>query len=1347
MITPSTNSVVTARFAGAMYNLALNYSTTQQILASTSTPGAMTDVENQLFIRDFSNMATGDVATIVATNLGLTGEAFDAAVVFLTGWITGTVFTERGAVIAQIVNNFSLMTEDPTFGSFATAWNTKVGNAVAYAQNSSSTATIDFDDVPSANLDSFTLTNGTDIATANIFTAGLVYTPGGDDRINALQDEDQLTGSGTNPTLNATLGNSNDNGGVTITPRLNGIETINVAFAGSGGGDGAVTGLNMEDATGTAAINITRVSEAIDGAEVGNIMTAAASLSLSNTHANRLGTVEFSYTAGVLAGTNTGSLTLDNVTLGALNIGQNISILGPGVTTEGFETLAIQSTGAPNVIGVMDLPMDTGTAGAINISGNKSLTIANNDNVLNGTSGLVEAVTHSGGIIDNFGRLASVNASGLAASLTMNIPTGMLSTGKADTSGVAQNVTITGTGNNDTFFLQDTVQAGDSIVGGNGTDTLMVYTGGVTTGTASSIEAVDIQSNNANVTMDMARVADATLVNIRNIGNIVVGGTNVSADTGANALITLNNLTATMGAALNIQHSTTTNGGAWDTTVQANLASSTNENDLVGISINEGVNADPRFNFTLGTNVDVPATANVERVENITITDNDSESNSVLLASGATHTGTIIMTGGAAGTFLNLDVNSGTVVAVNAASTAANAGAAAAAVAGTPGATAAQIAAAATAAAALGATPATVAAATEAVSVTGLKQTNISGSTADGVATGVLAFRDTGWVDVGVGAQETRLVAGTINATGEASNVQVRVSTTVANTNGGQSIRMGSGNDIVIFDDVAATSLTRGQAGLTNADTVSGGAGTNTLVIDGGGVNVVLQQSEWDNISGFQTVYLAGNGGGNQYFLQIDNDMIAANGTNGNMITIDNDDDSLVNNQLNAFFIGATNADFRVTNTAVRLDATTLSANAHFTYDGEEGAGATADRFVVNDNNTNGGNIIDGGDVNISVGVDAFGVTRQLAGVQSADVIEVRNTATVTTADLTNVQNVGNIVINNDQAVLQTLNLSLNTAVADALSDSGHLASLTEVEALTITANDGAMTDAAGTAIAPIAASRIVLDARGISGAFGLTVLGDASFAANDTIQMKLNLGGATQNFDMGLGTDTVSLLGFNVTGTDEVFSVSVGDVQTVQVVNSTGVSTQDFVLTSVEVLNFQTTAGATATVASSIFVGSLIDDTITGSNVDDFIIADAGADTIRTGLGNDTVVLDDFATTDTVTDFAAGDILQVSVTTPAANTYFEGLAGAVAVTDEIAILTDVAGFANAAAVYAAGTFAAASEVLVVYLDTTVGNAVVYYDADGETGGADGSIIASLTGITTAAGIAGAFDAGSVTFF
>ncbi|MFZ6875192.1 DUF4214 domain-containing protein, partial [Undibacterium sp. Di27W] len=70
----------------------------------------------------------------------------------------------------------------------------------------------------------FTLTSNTDIATAENFTAGLVYTPQGNARVNALQDEDVLTGSNTsaaaNNKLTATLGNSNDNGAPIITPTL-----------------------------------------------------------------------------------------------------------------------------------------------------------------------------------------------------------------------------------------------------------------------------------------------------------------------------------------------------------------------------------------------------------------------------------------------------------------------------------------------------------------------------------------------------------------------------------------------------------------------------------------------------------------------------------------------------------------------------------------------------------------------------------------------------------------------------------------------------------------------------------------------------------------------------------------------------------------------------------------------------------------------------------------------------------------------------------------------------------------------------------------------------------------------
>ncbi|MBP9526733.1 MAG: DUF4214 domain-containing protein, partial [Laribacter sp.] len=72
------------------------------------------------------------------------------------------------------------------------------------------------------NSQTISLTENTDAATANVFNAGMVYTPGGNNRINALQDEDTLTGTGTNPILNASLGNSNDNGATTVTPKLAG---------------------------------------------------------------------------------------------------------------------------------------------------------------------------------------------------------------------------------------------------------------------------------------------------------------------------------------------------------------------------------------------------------------------------------------------------------------------------------------------------------------------------------------------------------------------------------------------------------------------------------------------------------------------------------------------------------------------------------------------------------------------------------------------------------------------------------------------------------------------------------------------------------------------------------------------------------------------------------------------------------------------------------------------------------------------------------------------------------------------------------------------------------------------
>ncbi|SET22820.1 hypothetical protein SAMN05216326_11625 [Nitrosomonas marina] len=986
---------------------------------------------------------------------------------------------------------------------------------------------------------SFTLTADTDIASANTFLAGLVFTPGGNDRINALQDEDELTGVGPNPTLNATLGNANDNGGTTITPTLNNIQTANLTFSGSDGSEGgAVRALDMQDASGLTAINIKRVSEAVNRAEVGNIQDATVDqLSLSNTNANDDGTVEFSYAAGVLSGENSVSMEINNVQLLNLNIGQNASgITGLGVAGQGYENVNLNSAGtASNSIGLLSLPMDTGTNGSVVIEGEADLNLSAS-NAIVGPDG-EEAVVHLGGIDQTQGRLATVDASGMTGALTLNIGPGFVSTGKADTSGVDQDVTIIGSAADDTFYLNDLVQAGDSISGGEGADTLVAFQGGVL-GSVTGVETVDVQLYNADVRLDMNQFPDTTTLNVRNISD----DSNFNAtDPGTDQVARFDNMSAAQAADMHIQHSTTGNGGIVDTTIDARLASVSGNDELLSVSIDEGVNSDKRFNFTVKTNQ-----VGGNGVENVTIIDNDSESNSVELTSFATHKGTITIQGGIAGKFLNFDVDTAAAAGLE---TDLDEATIAAQEEGGDTYDAAEA--------------DDVMAAEAANGLQGLDLISTTGGTANGLGRQDVAALDT----------QVRVVAGTIDAAEAVGDIIVRVSSTAANTDGGQTITMGAGDDTVIFDDVSPSSTTRGTAGLTNADHVSGGDGVNTLVIDGNGTDIVIQQSEWDNVDGFQNLYLAGNGAGNKYFIQLDNDMIDANGENGDIVHISNDDGSIVtvNPDPNDGIVEG-NVDRRVSNNDVRIDATTLSANNHFSYDGEEGTGSTVDRFVLNDANANGGNIIDGGEADISNNVDerdaAGNLVQAGAGIANNDVLEIRNTSTLTTSDLANIKNVGNIVINNDQATTQTLNLTLNNTVVDALVDAGHAATPSQTETLNITANDGQMTDPAGTDLTPIAASVLNINARDLNGAFGLNITGDQSFGGLDNIELTIAYGGAGHVINLGgaqdnpltaeVEKDTIDINGLDINGSVAFYNDPLTPGGRVYVfTNSTGATTQ----------------------------------------------------------------------------------------------------------------------------------------------------------------------------------------------
>jgi len=700
--------------------------------------------------------------------------------------------------------------------------------------------------------------------------------------------------------------------------------------------------------------------------------------------------------------------------------------------------------------------MDTGTAGKLVITGSANLTLGTKVNVVNNANAaLIEAAgvwVAGTGIAQAGGRISLVDASAFTGKLNIVLDN-ILDVGKADTSGVPQDVTIKGGTGDDTFVLYDAVQAGDSIDGGAGADTLLFYSGSSLASIVSNVEAGSMLADGStgNISLDYDFLPNATSMNVRNISAIYPAIPVNAAE--AAVTFTLTDMTAAQAAAISIQHSTTGNGQIANTTIEAAVKANT-ASDLLGVTISEGTNVDPVFNFTINSrsaNTTTAPTAGASRFESLTLTDADSESNSVELNNFADFTGTITLKGGAVGKYINLDVDTaGADVTAN-----------------------------------------TTAVDALAVGVQqGLLGLNTDGASVN-LATGNI-------VDLGNLATEVRLGAAIIDASAEIGNVYVRVSTNLADVNGAQKILMGSGNDVVIFDLLNDT-----RAGLTISDTVSGGAGSDTLVIDGHAARVSLSASEWTNVTGFETLRLVGNQsafvstliGQNNYNLVLTNDLITNNGAG--MLAIVNDNDISNDAASGADTVTlAANAESGVT-----IDGRTLDAAHHFSYNGEEGASRTLDKFILTDANINGMNVIDGGAVNNVV----LGVA-----VANADILEVRNNAVVTTGDLANVKNVSTIAASNDQAVAQTITLQLNDTVVDNMVDSYHVSSTTEIETLTVRVNNAAD-------IANVAGTIMNYDGSQLTGKsnVAITLDGTAFAQTGDIIQ----LGFGTTSVDVTVAT------------------------------------------------------------------------------------------------------------------------------------------------------------------------------------------------------------------------------------
>ena len=270
----------------------------------------------------------------------------------------------------------------------------------------------------------FTLTTSEDTATANTFNGALSIA--GAFALPTLTTGDKLTGSGVNPTINATILAD----GTTTTPALlSGIETLNTTFSVLGVAVPGAATLNLQSGSSFKTITSANATQA---ANFTGLNSALANVTVSNTAQNQV----FTFANAALAGaTNSVTLTLNGVT------GGNINFNTVTANASGYETINLVSTGfAANAPAQVNSATNAVAYTTLNISGAAPLTLA--------AGATTAAVT-------------TVNGSSATGAITYTVP------------GAAA-LAFTGGSGNDTVDMVATYTTADTINGGTGTDILVL---------------------------------------------------------------------------------------------------------------------------------------------------------------------------------------------------------------------------------------------------------------------------------------------------------------------------------------------------------------------------------------------------------------------------------------------------------------------------------------------------------------------------------------------------------------------------------------------------------------------------------------------------------------------------------------------------------------------------------------------------------------------------------------------------------------------------------------------------------------------------------------------------------
>lgn len=481
----STNGTIITRVAGALYGEYLsNASYNELVLVSPIAPAT---VAANFITSDFMGRTDAQLATTVLTNLGL------SSITGLNNWLAaqmtaaGSTAALKGAKLVDLLNSFSTMTTDATYGSFATTFNNNVSASLTYSQTANSAggsfATAGANAAAAATAaaaaaaaTAAAAAAATAAANAAAATAALTLTTAigtstgtaGDDTFTAASGTwntgDVVNGGSGNDTLNATISGTGPTQSATS---LVSVETLNLTASPQ------PATLDLTGVTGVTAIN--------------NVSSAnGASLTVSGVG----NPVNTTITGGGSATTITygTAVTAATALTDAATLTLNGTAAGTNFTGSGVEIMTIASNGTANTLTTF---ADTGMIRAT-ITGSQALTIGG---TFGGTT------------------LTTVNASAATGALTIN----QLGAGAGGTAAAGVSFTGgSGVTNLTTGSFNDTVTlgnaAGNILVTSSGNDTITTGTGSSTVTPGAGNDTVNLLGSDT-VRFDESGPTNADIIN------------------------------------------------------------------------------------------------------------------------------------------------------------------------------------------------------------------------------------------------------------------------------------------------------------------------------------------------------------------------------------------------------------------------------------------------------------------------------------------------------------------------------------------------------------------------------------------------------------------------------------------------------------------------------------------------------------------------------------------------------------------------------------------------------------------------------------------------------------------